>query len=212
MIKKILCITILFFAGIQATYHQNLELKPMAKIVIPIDETYPEVKELLNRVPKEQQVDFVKVLKDFADARGFDWRFCLLLMWGESGISTTVTANGFAGLIMFGYHARIVLNLSIEELVQKNHIEQAKFAVIIWEKTENILKTKIKDFQSLQMATFVPAWLNHHGNPYPASDIIKAQNYPLCDSNGNMTKESVLNAYRRKVFVIEELAYFRNKF
>lgn len=212
MIKKFLCIFILFFATIQATYHQVLPPKPMVVVEIPIDTTYPEVKELLDRVPKEQQADFVKVLKDFADARGFDWRFCLLLMWGESGISTTVSSGGFVGLIQFGYHARIILKLSIEELVQKNHVEQAKFAVILWEKTEDVLKTKIKDFQNLQMATFMPALLNHHGNPYPASDIVKAQNYPLCDANGQLTKASILNIYRKKVFAIEELAYFRNKF
>ncbi len=58
----------------------------MVVVEIPIDTTYPEVKELLNRIPKEQQADFVEVLKCFADERGFDWRFCLLLMWGESNI------------------------------------------------------------------------------------------------------------------------------
>lgn len=212
MIKNFLCIFILFFTTIQATYHQVLPSKPMVVVKIPIDTTYPEVKALLDRVPKEQQTDFVKVLKDFADARGFDWRFCLLLMWGESGINTKTVSGGFVGLIQFGHHARIILNLSIEELLQKNFVEQAKFAVIIWEKTENILKTKIKDFQSLQIATFMPAWMNHHGNPYPASDIVKTQNYPLCDANGQMTKESILNIYRKKTHLYEELKYFRNKF
>lgn len=212
MIKKFLCITILFFTTIQATFHQALVPNPI-KIVVPtIDETYPKVKELLDRVPKEQRNDFVKVLKDFADERNFDWRFCLLLMWGESGINTTASAGGFVGLIMFGYHARLFLNISKEELLQKNFVEQAEFAVLLWRETERITRTKIKDFQSLQMATFVPAWLNHHGNPYPASDIIKKQNYPMCDANGNITKESVLNAYRRKVNIYEELIYFRNKF
>lgn len=212
MIKKFLCIFILFFTTIQATYHQVLPPKPMVVVEIPIDTTYPEVKELLDRVPKEQQADFVKVLKDFADARGFDWRFCLLLMYGESGISTTVISNGFVGLIQFGYHARNLLKVSKEELIQKNFVEQAKFAVIIWEETERVLKTKIKDFQSLQIATFMPAWMNHHGNPYPASDIVKTQNYPLCDANGQMTKESILNIYRKKTHLYEELKYFRNKF
>lgn len=212
MIKKFLCIFIFFFATIQATYHQVLPPKPMVVVEIPIDTTYPEVKELLNRVPKEQQADFVEVLKCFADERGFDWRFCLLLMWGESNISTTAASGGFAGLIMFGYQARNLLKVSKEELIQKNFVEQAKFAVIIWEETEKVLKTKIKDFQSLQIATFMPAWMNHHGNPYPASNIVKTQNYPLCDANGQMTKESILNIYRKKTHLYEELKYFRNKF
>jgi hypothetical protein len=212
MIKKFLCIIILFFTTIQATYHQVLPPKPMVVVEIPIDTTYPEVKALLDRVPKEQQADFVEVLKCFADERGFDWRFCLLLMWGESGINTKTLSGGFVGLIQFGYHARIILNLSVEELLQKNFVEQAKFAVIIWEETERVLKTKIKDFQSLQIATFMPAWMNHHGNPYPASDIVKTQNYPLCDANGQMTKESILNIYRKKTHLYEELKYFRNKF
>ena len=212
MIKKFLCIIILFFTTIQATYHQVLPPKPMVVVEIPIDTTYPEVKALLDRVPKEQQADFVEVLKCFADERGFDWRFCLLLMWGESNISTTAASGGFAGLIMFGYQARNLLKVSKEELIQKNFVEQAKFAVIIWEETERVLKTKIKDFQSLQIATFMPAWMNHHGNPYPASDIVKTQNYPLCDANGQMTKESILNIYRKKTHLYEELKYFRNKF
>ena len=212
MIKKLLCIFIFIFATIQATYHQILPPKPLSVLELPAEKIYPEVKALLNRVPKEQQTDFVKVLKDFADARGFDWRFCLLLMWGESDINPTASAGGFAGLIMFGYQARNLLKISKEELLQKNHVEQAKFAVIIWEETERVLKTKIKDFQSLQIATFMPAWVNHHGNPYPASDIVKTQNYPLCDANGQMTKESILNIYRRKAAIIEDLAYFRNKF
>jgi hypothetical protein len=113
---------------------------------------------------------------------------------------------------MFGYQARNLLKVSKEELLQKNFIEQAKFAVIIWEETERVLKTKIKDFQSLQIATFMPAWLNHHGNPYPASAIVKTQNYPLCDANGQMTKQSILNIYRKKTYMYEELKYFRDKF
>jgi hypothetical protein len=175
-------------------------------------EEYPEVKELLDRVPKEQRNDFVGVLKSFADERGFDWRFCLLLMWGESGVSTTTVSGGFVGLIQFGYHARLLLKLSVEELLQKNYVEQAKFAVIIWKETERVTNTKINDFQKLQIATFLPAFINHHGNPYPVSDIIKSQNYPLCDANGQMTKQSILNIYRKKTYMYEELKYFRDKF
>ena len=212
MIKKFLCIFIVFFGLTQVTYHQELPYKPAIVIEIPAERLYPEVKELLLRVPKEQRNDFVEVLKSFADERGFDWRFCLLLMWGESGVSTTATANGFVGLIMFGYQARIILNVTEKELLQKNFIEQAKFAVIIWEETEKITRTKIKDFQSLQIATFVPAWMNHHGNPYPASQAIRTQNYPLCDANGQITKQSILNIYRKKSYMYEELAYFRDKF
>jgi hypothetical protein len=212
MIKKFLCIIILFFTLIQATFHQELPYKPIIVIEVPVEKLYPEVKELLDRVPKEQRDSFVIVLKDFADERNFDWRFCLLLMWGESHISTTVSSRSFAGLIMFGIDARKILKISKEELLQKNFIKQAEFAVIIWNAVEKMMKTKIKDFQSLQIATFVPAWMNHHGNPYPASDIIKTQNYPLCNANGQMTKQSILNIYRKKTYMYEELKYFRDKF
>lgn len=212
MIKNFLCIITMIFTSIQATYHQGNILNPIKPHVAVVEENYPEVQKLLDRVPKEQQADFVQVLKCFADDRGFDWRFCLLLMWGESNISTTAASGGFVGLIQFGYHARLFLKISAEELLKKNFVEQAKYAVMIWEGNENMMKTKIKDFQSLQMSTFVPAWMNHHGNPYPASASIKTQNYPLCNANGNMTRESVLNAYRKKVNIYEELAYFRNKF
>lgn len=220
MIKFFLYITIIiFFISIRTPNIQKekynpkrIEFKTDTFINQSIEEKYSEVKELLLRVPKEQRDSFVIVLKDFADERNFDWRFCLLLMWGESGINTTEASGSFVGLIMFGYHARIVLNLTKEELLRKNFIEQAKYAVVIWEANEKMMKTKIKDFQSLQIATFVPAWMNHHGNPYPASDIIKKQNYPLCDSNGNITRESILNVYRRRCHLYDELTYFRNKF
>jgi hypothetical protein len=133
-------------------------------------------------------------------------------MWGESGVSTTTVSGGFVGLIQFGYHARLLLKLSVEELLQKNFVEQAKLAIIIWKETERVTNTKINDFQKLQIATFLPAFINHHGNPYPASEIVKAQNYPLCDANGQMTKQSILNIYRKKTYMYEELKYFRDKF
>ncbi len=227
MIKNFLCIMIIFFLSIETKNDKKENQKSsnfciesivesdtliVEKTDIPMEEKYPEVKELLLKVPSEQRKDFVDTLKTFADERGFDWRFCLLLMWGESGISTTAKANSFVGLIMFGHHARLFLKVSESELLQKNFVEQAKCAIMLWEETERIMKVKINDFQKLQIATFMPAWLNHHGNPYPASEIVKAQNYPLCDANGQMTKQSILNICRKKTYMYEELKYFRDKF
>lgn len=94
MIKKFLCIFILFFTTIQATYHQVLPPKPMVVVEIPIDTTYPEVKELLNRVPKEQQADFVKVLKDFADAILLDLAIIGILLYAIAFmLSNTESSN-----------------------------------------------------------------------------------------------------------------------
>lgn len=178
----------------------------------PIEIRYHRVKKLLCKVPDEQRDDFVKVLKSFGDARGFDWRFCLFIMWNESVMNPKAQTNSYAGLIMFGPDARRMLKVSMEQLLQMNYVEQAKAAVKIWEANEKMMGMKINSFISLQLSTFVPAWMNHHGNPYPASELIKKQNYPFCNSDGEMTKESILNLYRKKASLYEELKYFRGKF
>lgn len=141
MIKNFLCIIIIIFLSIETKniekeneIQSTLCVVSIVEVDRPIEEEYSEVKDLLLRVPKGQRASFVKVLKSFADERDFDWRFCLLLMWGESGISTTAKTNSFMGLIMFGYHARLFLKVSESELLQKNFIEQAEYAVMLWKK------------------------------------------------------------------------------
>ena len=211
--KKLILLIFIFISSIGITsngkvYPQNLPLEP---IKIPTEIKYLQVKQLLSKVPKNEQEEFVKVLKEFADSRNFDWRFCLLVMWNESGVNTKAVSGNYAGLIMFGKEALRVLKITKEELLSMNFIEQAKAAVIIWEESERMMKTKIKNFSDLQMATFVPAWLNHPGNPYPSNAAIKAGNWPFCGKDGEISKESILNFYRKKINTYEELKYFRGK-
>ena len=198
-----LCIT--FIAAAPITSEDSI------KAPLPIEIEHSDVKELLCRIPDDQREEFVKVLKSFGDARGLDWKFCLLIMWGESRIDPKADGGGFAGLIMFGYHARQLLNVSKEQLLQMNHVEQAKAAVTIWEANEKFSGVKLNSFIRLEMSTFLPAFINHPGNPYPVSEIIRTQNYPLCDASGQLTKESILNFVRKKINYNEELRYFRGK-
>lgn len=178
---------------------------------VPVEIEHSDVKELLCKVPDDEREAFVKVLKSFGDARGLDWKYCLLIMWGESHIDTKADAGGFAGLIMFGYHARELLKVSKEELLNMSYVEQAKAAVTIWEANEKFSGVKLNSFIRLEMSTFLPAFINHPGNPYPASEIIRSQNYPLCDASGQLTQESILNFVRKKINYQEELKYFRGR-
>lgn len=178
---------------------------------IPIEIEHSDVKELLCKVPDDEREEFVKVLKAFGDARNLDWKYCLLIMWGESHIDTKAIGGDFVGLIMFGYHARQHLNVSKEELLQMNHVEQAKAAIKIWEANEKFSGVKLNSFIRLEMSTFLPAFIGHPGNPYPASEIIRSQNYPLCDASGQLTQESILSFVRKKIYYQEELKYFRGR-
>lgn len=198
-----LCITLIADAPKNYTYSM--------KIPLPVEIEHSDVKELLCKVPDDQREEFVKVLKSFGDARELDWKFCLLIMWGESRLDPKADSGGFAGLIMFGYHARELLKVSKEELLQMNYVEQAKAAVTIWEANEKFSGVKLNSFIRLEMSTFLPAFINHPGNPYPASEIIRTQNYPLCDASGQLTKESILNFVRKKINYHEELKYFRGR-
>ena len=198
-----LCITLI--AAAPKNYSDSM------KIPLPVEIEHSDVKELLCKVPDDQREEFVKVLKSFGDARELDWKFCLLIMWGESRMDPKADGGGFAGLIMFGYHARKLLNVSKEELLQMNHVEQAKAAVKVWEANEKFSGVKLNSFIRLEMSTFLPAFLSHSGNPYPASEIIRTQNYPLCDASGQLTKESILNFVRKKINYNEELKYFRGR-
>lgn len=208
--KKIFTFTFLLITLIAAAPMNSKDAATMP-IVKPIEDEHEDVKELLCKVPDKQREEFVNVLKSFGDARNLDWKFCLLIMWGESHIDTKAVGGNFVGLIMFGTHARAYLKVSKEQLLQMNHVEQAKAAVVIWEANEKAAKTKIDCFQKLQMATFLPGLMGHPGNPYPVSAAIRSQNSALCDSNGQLTRESILNIFRKKINLYEELRYFRGK-
>lgn len=177
----------------------------------PIEIEHSDVKELLCKVPDDEREEFVKVLKTFGDERNLDWKYCLLIMWGESHIDTKAVGGDFVGLIMFGYHARQHLNVSKEQLLQMSYVEQAKAAVKIWEANEKFSGVKLNSFIRLEMSTFLPAFIGHPGNPYPASEIIRSQNYPLCDASGQLTQESILSFIRKKIYYQEELKYFRGR-
>lgn len=199
---------LLAFITLTAAAPQNVQ----SSTPDPIEIKYHKVKKLLCKVPDAQRREFVEVLEAFASERGFDWRFCLLLMWGESNINTKASTGSFAGLIMFGPDARRMLGVTKTELLQMNYVQQAKAAVKIWEANERMTRVKIHDFLSLQLSTFMPAWVSHHGNPYPASEIIKKQNFPMCNEDWEITRESILAIYRKKAHLYEELKYFRGKF
>lgn len=172
---------------------------------------YVEVESLLKNVPKQEKDGFINVLKEFSNKRGLDWRYTLLIMWGESGVNTKVVSGSFVGLIQFGTDARRILGVTKEDLLNMSYTDQAKCAVKIWESNEKWKKIKIDNFIKLQLSTFMPTWVDLDGNPYPASDIIKEQNSAFVNSEGNITKNSILNFFRRKVNNQVELKYFRGK-
>lgn len=212
MINKILCVFLMCFISIQATYHQGNVLRPIEIYKVPVEQKYPEVRELLMYIPTEQRDSFVTILKDFGDKRNFDWRFTLLLMHNESRLNNQAKAGSYAGLIMFGKEVRRSFNLTIDDILKMNHIQQANLAVKVWEKNEAMgEKYKIKDFISLHLATFMPAWIPYSGNPYPASALVKKSNHPFVDKNGNITKESLLDFYRKQSSHYKELKYFIGK-
>jgi len=213
MIKKILCVFCMIFLSMQATYHQGNSLNSMKEYRLPIEIEHREIKELLMRVPEEQREAFVEVLKAFGEKRGFDWRFTLLLMYNESRLNTQARGGSYVGLIMFGKEVRAIFKLSVQDILNMNHVQQAELAVKVWERNESMgEKYHIKDFITLQLATFMPAWIPHHGNPYPASALVKKSNYPFVGKNGHISKESLLNFYRNHAASHKELNYFIGKF
>jgi hypothetical protein len=170
-----------------------------------------EVIHLLSKVPKNQLEEFVGVLQNFAAPRNFDWRLCLLIMHNESRINTKEKAGSFGGLIMFDTDARRMLKASFEELLSMSYVAQAKAAVILWEAAEKMTGTKITSFIELQVSTFMPIWLKSEGNPFPASEQIKKQNFPFVGANGEISKESLLKFYRKKVAADASLKFFLGK-
>ena len=123
--KKIFTFIFLFITLIAAAPMTLKNNVPMP-IVLPIEDEHEDVKVLLCKVPESEREEFVNILKSFGDARNLDWKFCLLIMWGESHIDTKAVGGNFVGLIMFGTHARAYLKVSKEQLLQMNHVEQAK--------------------------------------------------------------------------------------
>ena len=170
---------------------------------------------LLDLIPDKQFDEFSKVLRDFAEPRGFDWELILLLMYCESGLNPQqegIYLKSYCGLIMFGKEARKHLKISKKKLLKMNFVEQAKLAVKLWESIESWGESyKIKDFSTLQLATFCPAWIPFDGKPYPATKDIKKYNKPFVGYDGYITKESILDFFRRKIEREPNLAYYRGK-
>jgi len=214
MKKLLIIIGIILVFGIQG---QKNEKKPTKVLVnehkLPVEIKYHRVKTLLCKVPDGQRDEFVRLLKTFADERGFDWRFCLLVMFNESGLNPKTISGNYMGLVMFGNSARKILGVSKQELYEMNYVEQTKAAIKIWESSEKMMRTTIDGYFSLVMCNFLPAYMNyHHNSPLPVSEQIKKQNYPLLNKQGELTKESILNFSRKRVNLYKELKYFRGKF
>jgi hypothetical protein len=137
-------------------------------------------------------------------------------MYNESGINPQLIGKyqpDYCGLIMFGSLARKELNISKDSLLSMNHLQQAKLAVRMWQIVESWGSSyKIKDFLSLQLATFSPAWIPYkNSNEFPADSITKAQNKPLQNAEGKITPNSVLYHYRKKAKQEKALSFFVGK-
>ena len=210
--RKKLLLTIIFWGLLYGASPQSIANKePLSELYIPKKQYDPLVENILSKVPKNELEDFISVLKDFAEPRGFDWHLILLVMHNESQVNTKEKSGGFGGLIMFGSDARRILKVSMEQLLKMSYIEQAKAAVIIWESAEKMTGIKIDGFEKLQISIFVPYWLKSDGCPYPATASVKQQNNPFCGADGNISKESILSFYRKKVAANGSLKYFLGK-
>jgi hypothetical protein len=179
----------------------------------PVEIKYYEVKDLLCKIPDNEREEFVNKIMEFSNNRGLDWRYMLLLMYCESGINPSAKSGSFAGLIMFGVHVRSLLDITIDELVKLSYLEQLDMAIFVLEENERLLDVKLNSFFKLQLSIFMPYWLKcSESGIYPASDIVKQQNYPIVGSDGNVTKESIINAFRRKISREGDiLKYFEGK-
>ena len=177
---------------------------------IPIEEKYPEVKELLILIPQQQRDSFVSISQRFAKRRGLDWRFLLYVFYQESGIQPTLRSGNYAGICQFGSVAREMLGVSMKELLSMNHVQQLRLAIRMWKMSEN-WRGMIHTPLDLVLLNFAPAWVGHKGNPYPASQLIINSNPAVVDNNGQITKHSILKFIRRKVARDENLAYFVGK-
>jgi hypothetical protein len=178
--------------------------------VVSVETEHPEVRELLLLIPESERAEFVKIAKQFGVERNMDWRFLLLSFYQESGLRTTSVSGVFMGLTMFGPDARRVLGVTTEQLLQMNHVQQLQLALRMWAITEQ-RSGRMHEFIDLLIINFAPAWYKHHGNPYPATQSIKAANSANVDANGNITKQSILSFFRRKVQRDPKLVYFIGK-
>ena len=208
LLKKIV---LLLLFGLFPMTCVNFQLEAQTHKQIPIEEIHKEVKDLLLLIPKGERKLFVDRAKRFGKKRGIDWRFLLMLFYQESGLNPKTISGNYAGIAMFGPQARNLLGITKSELVSKTHYEQFELAIEMW----NYFETKlglVNEFVDLIIINFAPAWLNHPGNPYPASDLIKKSNPAFVNKKGNITKESILSFYRRKSKREPSLKYFINKF
>jgi len=202
---------VIFLFGPVACRNGQLEAQGKQNVVsISVEEEHEEVRELLLLIPESNRSSFVKRAKQFGAERNIDWRLLLLSFYQESGLKTTSVSGSFMGLTMFGPDARRVLGVTSTQLLQMSHTEQLELAIKMWAISENH-GGKISGFIDLLIINFAPAWYKHPGNPYPAPQNIKAANMHSVDANGNITKESVLKFFRRKVILDTKLSYFIGK-
>lgn len=174
------------------------------------------VQHLLDRVPLEQQAEFVNILREFATERNFDWRMCLLIMYQESSLDTKMEGihlPSYVGIAMFGRDVRKQFGLTRSQVLNMNHVEQVKLAVRMWEMNEKNNGVTINSFLKLHLANFYPVWLKYadRNGILPAPDHVKAANSTLLSSNGEFTCQGLMGFFRRKVQRNQELKWFRNK-
>lgn len=202
---------VIFLFGPVACRNGQLDAQTKQNVVsVSVEEEHPEVKELLLLIPESDRSSFVKRAKQFGEERNIDWRFLLLSFYQESGLKTTSVSGPFMGLTMFGPDARRVLGVTSTQLLKMSHTEQLELAIKMWAMSEKH-GGKISEFIDLLIVNFAPAWFKHPGNPYPAPPNIKAANSHNVDANGNITKESILRFFRRKVIIDPKLTYFIGK-
>ena len=202
---------VIFLFGNVAFRNGQFEAQAKQNVVsVSVEDEHPEVRELLLLIPESDRSFFVKRAKTFGEERNFDWRFLLLSFYQESGLKTKSVSGAFMGLTMFGPDARSVLGVTSTQLLQMSHTEQLELAIKMWAMTEKS-GGKISEFIDLLIINFAPAWYKHPGNPYPAPPNIKAANSHSVDANGNITKESVLSFFRKKVNIDPKLTYFIGK-
>lgn len=214
--KVLLVVLILMIPKLQAcnTFEYSSNNITKAKVSIPKEwaKDTLEISHLLNRIPSNLKDDFIDTIYDFAQDRCIDWRLVILIMYNESGLNPKISVRSFSGLIMFGNDARNNLKITNDSLLKMNHVQQAKLAIEHWESIEKWgPKYKIKDFLSLQLATFNPGWIPMKGDPYPSDSLVKKQNYPLLDTSGEITRNSLLDFYKNKIKNNKELKFYHEK-
>ena len=184
-----------------------------SKVILPmhlnhtIEEIHPEVKEILCLINSSERKEFVNILKVFGNERNMDWRIPLLLLYQESHLRCNNQSGSYVGIAMFGPDAFRALKTTRTAVLSMNAVEQLHLAIKMWKMSEKNGK-KISTFLDLLIINFVPAWFGHNGAPYPYNESIYNANSAFVNAAGEITKESLLNFYRRKVQSEAALLYF----